>query len=83
MHQFAYDQQPRIRFERRGLFRIVTIGRLDQPDCANLFQIRSIESAAHEFARGAPAEVPIFRDKTIAAQRCCTKAKSHTHTSAS
>lgn len=82
VHQLPDNEKPCISLERRGLHRIVTIDCFEQADCTDLFEVRSIETAAHESARRPPTEIPVFRNVTLAlkepAQRRCTVAKSHT-----
>ncbi len=82
VHQLPNNEKPCISLERRRLYWIVTIDCFEQSDCTDLFQVRSIETAAHESARRPPTEIPVFRNVTLAlkepAQRRCAVAKSHT-----
>ncbi len=82
VHQLPDNEKPCISLERRGLHRIVTIDCFEQADCTDLFEVRSIEAAAHESARRPPTEIPVFRNVTLAlkepAQRRRTVPKSHT-----
>lgn len=84
VQELAAHEQRRESFERRAMPRAVTIYSLEQTNCADLLEIGSLEPAMSETPSCAPANVPIFRNETLArnqppAQRC-TAAKSHTHT---
>jgi hypothetical protein len=66
VQQFAAHEQRRKRLERRAMRRSVPVDRLHQTDCADLLEVGPLETVPPKALRSAAAEIPIFRNETLA-----------------
>ena len=66
MHELATHEQRREGLKRRAVRRPIAIDGFDETDCPDLLEIGSLEAATAKAPSRAPAEIPIFRNETLA-----------------